>query len=146
MIYLFDAFSVARVGFNPITYSTNEGGIVNIIVQLMSTIERSVMVNFRTVDGSAVSTFGGDYTQRQQTITFEPASSNIAFVIVQTLTDNVPEQTETFTAELFQAEPAGRVMITENTATVEITDTSGKAVYDRTCNLCNFDSSAHFFS
>lgn len=115
------------VGFDPITYTVNEGLSVTIFVRLMSTIAREVTVSFRTMDGTAVSTAGGDYTHQEQTITFEPDSiSNIAFVSVQTATDNVPELTETFTALLSEAEPAGRVTITQDTATVEITDTSGK--------------------
>lgn len=118
--------SVATVGFNPTTYSTDEGGSALILVQLFTTIARSVSVNFRTVDGTAVSTLNGDYTPEERTITFEPAGSTIVFIPVQTATDNLPEQTETFTAELFQAEPAGRVTISEDTATVEITDTSGR--------------------
>ncbi len=83
------------------------------------------MVNFRTVDGTAVSTAGGDYTPLQQSITFEPGSSNIAFVSVQTATDNLPELMESFTATLSEAQPTGRVTITQDTATVGITDTSG---------------------
>ena len=115
------------VGFDPITYTVNEGLSVTIFVRLMSTIAREVMVSFHTMDGTAVSTGGGDYTRQEQTITFEPDSiSNIAFVSVQTATDNIPELTETFTALLSEAEPAGRVTITQDTATVEITDTSGK--------------------
>ena len=114
------------VGFDPTTYTVDEGLSVTIFVRLMSTIAREVTVSFRTVDGTAVSTVGGDYTSQEQTITFEPDSiSNIAFVSVQTATDNVPELAETFTAVLSEAEPAGRVTITQDTATVEITDTSG---------------------
>ena len=117
--------SVATVGFNPTSYSTDEGGSVSILVQLFTTISRSLSVNFRTRDGTAVSTINGDYTQEERTINFEPGGSTLAFINVQTTTDNLPEQTETFTAELFQGEPAGRVTISEDTATIEITDTSG---------------------
>ena len=118
-------FSAATIGFNPTSYSTDEGGSVAILVQLFTTISRSVSVNFQTVDGTASSTLNGDYTREERTITFEPGGSTVAFITVQTLTDNQPEQTETFTAELFQAEPAGKVIISEDTATVQITDTSG---------------------
>ena len=115
--------AVAMVGFNPTTYSVNEGEMATIIVQLFSTIERTVTVNFQTVDGSAVS--NSDYTAVQKTITFQPGSSTIDFTIVPTAMDSLPELTEQFLAELFQAEPAGRVTITEDIATVQITDTSG---------------------
>ena len=124
-IYYLLYLSVAMVGFDPTTYTVNEGLSVTIFVRLMSTIAQEVMVNFRTVDGTAVSTAGGDYTRREQTITFEPGSSNIAFVSIQTASDNLPELMETFTAVLSEAQPAGRVTITQDTATVEITDTSG---------------------
>ena len=113
----------ARVGFNPVTYSTEEGGAVTILVQLFDTIARPVMVNFRTVDGSAVSTFGGDYTQEERTITFQPNGNTVAFIPVQTLTDERAEVTETFTAQLFQ--PSAGLTITEDTATVDITDATG---------------------
>ena len=118
-------FSVATVGFNPTSYSTDEGRSVAILVQLFTTISRSLSVNFRTVDGTALSTNNGDYTREERTITFEPGGSTVAFITVQTMTDNQPEQTETFTAELFQAQPDGRVTISEDTATIQITDTSG---------------------
>ena len=113
------------VGFDPVTYTVDEGLTATIFVRLMSTIAIAVSVGFRTTDGTAVSTVGGDYTRQEQTITFQPGSSTIAFISVQTATDSVPEQTETFTAVLSQAEPAGRVTITQDTATVEIMDTSG---------------------
>ena len=116
------------VGFDPTMYSVDEGSSVTIFVRLMSTIAREVTVNFQTADGTAISTLGGDYTRQQQTITFQPGGSNIGFVSVQTATDNVPEQTETFTAKLLQAQPAGRVTITEDTATVQIMDTSGNSM------------------
>ena len=95
-------------------------------MQLFSIIAQPVSVNLRTVDGSAVSTANGDYTAVQKTITFQPGSPiTVDFTLVQTATDSLPELTEMFLAELFQAEPAGRVTITEDTATVQITDTSG---------------------
>ena len=126
LFYLHFSVSVAMLGFDPITYTVNEGLSVTIFVRLMSTIAREVTVSFSTMDGTAVSTANGDYTRREQTITFEPAGiSNIAFVSVQTATDSVPELAETFTALLSNAEPAGRVTITQDTATVQITDTSG---------------------
>lgn len=86
-------------------------------------IATPVTVNFRTVDGTAMSTFDGDYTSEQSTITFEPTGNTIAFINVQTLTDERAELTESFTAELFQ--PSAGLTITEDTATVEITDTTG---------------------
>ena len=128
--------SVAMVGFDPIIYPVNEGLSVTIFVRLMSTIAREVMVNFRTVDGTAVSTAGGDYTRLVQTITFEPGSSNIAFVSIQTAMDNLPELMESFTAVLSEAQPAGRVTITQDTATVEITDTSGILLF----RFCEWNS------
>ena len=123
---------MALVGFDPTTYPVSEGLSVTIFVRLMSTIAQEVMVNFRTVDGTAVSTAGGDYTRLEQTITFEPGSSNIAFVSIQTAMDNLPELTESFTAVLSDAQPAGRVTITQDTATIEITDTSGM-IFFRFC-------------
>ena len=121
---MFVPTAVAMVGFNPTTYSVNEGESATILVQLFSMIERPVTVNFQTVDGSAVS--NSDYTAVQKSITFQPGSPiTIDFTIVPTAMDTLPELTEQFLAELFQAEPAGRVTITEDTATVQITDTSG---------------------
>lgn len=114
----------ARVGFNPTTYSTAEGGAATIIVQLFGMIATTVTVNFRTVDGTAVSSFDGDYTAEQRTVTFEPTGNTVAFIAVQTQADNRAELTETFTAELFQ--PSAGLTITEDTATVDITDATGQ--------------------
>ena len=87
-------------------------------------ISSAVTVNFRTVDGTAVSSLGGDYTLDERTITFEPTGNNVQFVTIQTLSDDRAEMEESFTAELF--EPSTGVTITEDTATVLITDTTGR--------------------
>lgn len=97
--------------------------MVFITVRLLDRISSPVTVNFRTVDGTAVSTLGGDYTLDERTITFEPAGNTVQFISVQTLSDERAEMEESFTAELFQ--PSTGVTITEETATVQITDTTG---------------------
>ena len=92
-------------------------------MQLFDNIATQVSVEFSTVDGSAVSTLGGDYTAAQQTLTFVPGGNTIQFIIVSTLTDNRAELTETFTAQLSQ--PSAGLTITEPMATVQIFDTTG---------------------
>ena len=79
-------FTDARVGFNPTTYSTAEGGAVSIIVQLFDMLATTVTVSFRTVDGPATFMFVGDYTAEQRTITIEPTGT-VAFIPVQIQTD-----------------------------------------------------------
>ena len=123
-------FTVSVV-FNPTSYSADEGGFVVILV---TTISSLLSVIFRTVDGTAVSTINGDYIQEERTINFEPGGSTVVFINVQTTTDNVPEQTETFTAELFQGEQAGGVTISEETATIQIADASGNKENVHTSN------------
>ena len=113
----------ARVGFIQNMYSVDEGGTVTILVQLFDSIANPVTVRFSTIDGTADSTFGGDYTAEQHTITFEPNSNTIAFVTVQTLSDERAELAETFTAQL--SEPSAGLTITEDTATIEIADATG---------------------
>lgn len=116
-------FTDARVGFVQTMYSINEGDSVTILVQLFDSIANPVTVQFATVDGTADSSFGGDYTAEQRTITFEPGGNTIAFVTVQTLSDERAELTETFTAQLSQ--PSAGLTITEDTATIEIADATG---------------------
>lgn len=120
---------MATVGFNPTSYSTNEGGSVNILVQLFTVIARPVTVMFQTRDGTAVSTANRDFTREERLITFQPGGSTLSFIPVQTATDTLPEQNEMFTAELSQAQPAGRVVVSEDTANIEIIDTSGIASF-----------------
>lgn len=104
-------------------YTVDEGQAVTILVQLFDSIANSVTVRFRTIDGTADSSFGGDYTAEQRTITFEPDGNTIAFVTVQTLSDERAELAETFMAQL--SEPSAGLTITVDTATIEITDTTG---------------------
>ena len=104
-------------------YSVNEGEAVNVLVQLSGSIANSVTVQFSTADGTAVSLFGGDYTAEQRTVTFEPGGNTIDFVTVQTLSDERAELAETFTAQL--SDPSAGLTITVDTATIEITDTTG---------------------
>ena len=119
-------FTDARVGFIQNMYSVDEGGAVTILVQLLDSIANPVTVQFSTIDGTAESTFGGDYTADQRTITFEPSGNTIAFVTVQTLSDERAELTETFTAQLSQPSPG--LTITVDTATIEIADATGTQV------------------
>ena len=116
-------FPDARVGFIQNMYSVDEGEAVTILVQLFDSIANPVTVRFSTVDGTADSTFGGDYTAEQRTITFEPNGNTIAFVTVQTLSDERAELAETFTAQL--SEPSAGLTITVDTATIEIADATG---------------------
>ena len=92
-------------------------------MQLFDAVATTVTVRFRTVDGTADSSFGGDYTAEQRTITFEPNGNTIDFVTVQTLSDERAELSETFMAELF--EPSAGLTITVDRATIEITDATG---------------------
>lgn len=73
------------------------------------------------MDGSAVSPT--DYTAVEQTVTFQPNGNTIAFVSLQTLSDERAELTESFTAELVQ--PSEGVTITVPTATIDINDATG---------------------
>ena len=93
---------------------------------MFDSIATSVTVRFRTVDGTADSSFGGDYTAEQRTITFEPGENTVAFVTVQALSDERAELAETFTAQLF--EPSVGLTISVDTATVEITDATGSYI------------------
>ena len=133
---------MATVGFIQPSYSTDEGGSVSIIVQLFSTIALPVMVNFQTMDGTAVSSANGDYTAENTVITFQPGGSTIAFITVQTATDILPEETETFTAVLSDAQPEGRVTVNPSTVTVEIMDTSGTSVTSLVCQ-CHYYKSCN---
>ena len=66
-----------------------------------------------------------DYTGVTTVVTF-PAGQTTQTVDVPTIDDNDSEGTESFTATLSNASPSDVVFITEDTATINITDNDSK--------------------
>ncbi|CAI8033561.1 FRAS1-related extracellular matrix protein 2, partial [Geodia barretti] len=113
----------ARIGFNPSSYTVEESaGIVIFEVENMTPVmERDVIVQFYTSDGSASdgSDFIGVQSIFSHTLTFSAAETK-KYVIVPVMDDTIFEGSEVFYGHLVTQHSG--VSITEQNATVVITD------------------------
>ena len=104
----------------PATQSVDEeAGSATFTVTLDAVSGREVRVDYATVDGSAVSGSGNDYTEASGTLTFS-AGDESKTLTVAILDDSVDEADEDFTLALSNQVNA---TVTTGTATVTITDT-----------------------
>ena len=117
-----DLSAVSVVGFQSTMYTVNEGDEVDLVIELQDNITQPLMINVRTEDDSAISTFDGDYDPKEQTLTFQPGGVSTLNVTVQTRADNLSEPVESFRVVLTQ--PSLGLMISEGSATVTIIDNS----------------------
>ena len=77
--------------------AVSEGETAEFTVRLSATSGRAVTVSYRTVDGTAVA--GSDYKSASGELRFEPGEA-ARTVTVETLADELAEDTEQFTVEL----------------------------------------------
>ena len=77
--------------------AVSEGETAEFTVRLSATSGRAVTVSYRTVDGTAVA--GSDYKSASGELRFEPGETTQT-VTVETLADELAENTEQFTVEL----------------------------------------------
>ena len=77
--------------------AVSEGETAEFTVRLSATSGRAVTVSYRTVDGTAVA--GSDYKSASGELRFEPGETTQT-VTVETLADELAEDTEQFTVEL----------------------------------------------
>ena len=77
--------------------AVSEGETAEFTVRLSATSGRAVTVSYRTVDGTAVA--GSDYKSASGELLFEPGETTQT-VTVETLADELAEDTEQFTVEL----------------------------------------------
>ena len=77
--------------------AVSEGETAEFTVRLSATSGRAVTVSYRTVDGTAVA--GSDYKSASGELRFEPGETTRT-VTVETLADELAEDTEQFTVEL----------------------------------------------
>lgn len=80
--------------------AVSEGGIATFTVTLSNASGQQVTVNYGTSNGTAQSTF--DYTSKAGIVTFAPGTTS-QVVTVSTLTDMIPETSETFFLNLAAA-------------------------------------------
>ena len=83
--------------------AVSEGETAEFTVRLSATSGRAVTVSYRTVDGTAVA--GSDYKSASGELRFEPGETTQT-VTVETLADELAEDTERFTVELSAASGA----------------------------------------
>jgi uncharacterized repeat protein (TIGR01451 family) len=105
------------VGFAPSSYSVVEGGAATITVTLNVTTTDTVMVDYETVDGTAVA--GTDYTAISGTLTFTPGSDSQSFTVT-TLDNAIDDGNRELTIELSNAVSA--TLNANSIATLTITD------------------------
>ncbi|MCC6808195.1 MAG: hypothetical protein IT381_12290 [Deltaproteobacteria bacterium] len=99
-------------------------GTLGFQVSLSTDSEQTVTVDYRTVDGTAVSTAGGDFTAVPiTTLTYTPGQT-LKTVNVSILQDTLDENSESFTVPLSNPTPAASVSISgvNGTGTGSITD------------------------
>ena len=96
-----------------------EGGTATFRVTLSAASENVVTVSYKTKDGTAVE--GSDYTMTGGTLRFEPGNTTKT-ILVPTVEDDTPEETEVFTVEL--SAPSGAT-VADGTGTGTITDEDG---------------------
>ena len=96
--------------------AVSEGETAEFTVRLSATSGRAVTVSYRTVDGTAVA--GSDYKSASGELRFEPGETTQT-VTVETLADELAEDTEQFTVEL--SAPLGAT-VANGTGTGTITD------------------------
>ena len=94
----------------------DEGDAAAFVVRLSAASGLAVTVAYRTVDGTAVA--GSDYTATSGTLRFEPGETTRT-VAVETLADELAEDTEQFTVELGAASGA---TLSDGTGEGTITD------------------------
>jgi hypothetical protein len=116
----------AQIGFNPSVYTVSEDGAAVIIVEnLTPQLERDVIVQFYTVDGSAVdgTDFVGVTESHPEVLTFSPGET-LEFIIIPIVDDTIFEGSEEFKGTLTTTDAA--VIITQPNATVHINENDGK--------------------
>ena len=136
--------TVARIGFAPSAYTIDEdaGSVIFFIQNQNPDIQREVIVEFMTLDGTAIGicviiyiwvydtlysfTDGSDYIGTTESITFQPGET-LSTVQVMVIDDNVHEGIQSFIAELTTTDRA--VDIFEPDATAEILDEDGENTY-----------------
>ncbi|CAI8033565.1 FRAS1-related extracellular matrix protein 2, partial [Geodia barretti] len=119
----------AQIGFNPSVYTVSEDGAAVIIVEnLTPQLERDVIVQFYTVDGSAVdgTDFVGVTESHPEVLTFSPGET-LEFIIIPIVDDTIFEGSEEFKGTLTTTDAA--VIITQPNATVHINENDVVRVY-----------------
>jgi hypothetical protein len=81
-----------------------EGGVAQFAVSLTQPSQSFVTVQFSTSDGTALA--NGDYVPRMDSITLPPNTIAPQVITVQTINNNDPEPTESFTVNLLSASNA----------------------------------------
>ena len=122
---LYSLLAGVVIGFDPASLSVNEtDGTVTFTISLLSgTLERSVLVNFFTTDGSATSTAPQDFVAMSNVPLEFSATTSSRQVTVTIINDNILENAEFFYGNLSTSD--GVVQLSPATATVTIQEQPG---------------------
>ena len=122
-------FTGVTIGFDPASLLVNEtDGTVTFTIRLLSgTLERSVLVNFFTTDGSATSTVPQDFVAMSNVPLEFSATTSSRQVTVTIINDNILENVEFFYGNLSTSDGAVQLSPATARATIlELDEDDGK--------------------